>query len=171
MGSKPNESRIENTDLEIHTASTMDVDLFKGLLRKADLLEIDAGAGQTAEEALSEGLETSNPCFAAYWKGEPLCMFGVVPQNTPGDPVQNGSIWMVGTDLVDEMGMAFLRVSRQWFDQLMKQYDTLGNAVDARNEVHIKWLKWLGFDFLAPVPMGPYNLPFIPFYRCNVVHV
>ena len=171
MGSKPHESRLQSEDLKVHIASILDVDLFKNQLRKADLLEIDAGSGMTAEEALLEGLSLSQPCYAAYWKDQPLCMFGVVPMNDPTDPQQMGSVWLFGTDLIDTMGLGFLRASRAWFDSLMLKYGALGNAVDARNEVHIKWLEWLGFELLSPIRMGPYNLPFIPFHRCNVVHV
>ena len=76
---------------------------------------------------------------------------------------------MLGTDLIEEMGISFLRVSRAWVDNLMERYDGVGNAVDARNEVHIKWLQWVGFEFLPAVSMGPFALPFIPFYRCNVL--
>lgn len=171
MGSEPKEPGLQNEDLKVHLASTLDVNLFKTRLRKADLLEIDAASNMTAEEALLEGLELSQPCYAAFWKDQPLCIFGVVPTSDPGDPQQFGNIWLFGTDLIDEMGLGFLRVSRRWFDHLMEKYSGLGNAVDSRNEVHIKWLRWLGFDMLPPVRMGPYNLPFIPFHRCNVVHV
>jgi len=155
----------------VRPATTLDVDIFKEKLRYADKLEIDAGSEMTPEEALLEGIQLSIPCYVAFWKGEPLCIYGVVPTGIPGDPMQYGNVWMFGTDLIDTIGIQFLRSSRAWFDVLMEQYDGLGNAVDARNTVHIKWLEWLGFEFLPPVNMGVYSLPFIPFYRCNVQNV
>lgn len=169
MGREPEKPRLTATHLDVRPASLLDVEIFEPAIRDADRLEIDAASGQTVEEALTEGIENSRPCYAAFWKGKPLCLYGVVPESLPGDPEQFGRIWMLGTPLIEEMGIGFLRVSRGWVDKLMERYDGVGNAVDTRNEVHIKWLLWVGFEFLPAVPMGPFSLPFIPFYRCNVL--
>ena len=44
--------------------------------------------------------------------------------------------------------MTFLRHRRDVTDVLTKDYKILFNYVDAQNELHIKWLKWLDFTFI-----------------------
>lgn len=167
MGRRSDRKRYENPELVVRRANTLDVQVFAPLLRKADELEVDAAAQQTPEEALTDGLKYSDPCYAAFWKGEPLCMFGVVPHNMPEDPERFGAIWLLGTDLIDEMGLGFLRASQQWIEDFSEIYVALGNRVDCRNEAHIKWLNWLGFTLLQPEEFGPYKLLFQEFYKIN----
>jgi hypothetical protein len=46
----------------------------------------------------------------------------------------------------------------------------LWNIVDARNELHIRWLKRFGFVALKKHPqVGPQGLPFFEFVRINHV--
>ena len=46
---------------------------------------------------------------------------------------------------------------KQWH----KRFDLLYNWVDARNKVHVKWLRWLGFIFINK----HHNDQGIPFYE------
>ncbi|WP_438027644.1 hypothetical protein [Sorangium sp. So ce233] len=50
-----------------------------------------------------------------------------------------------------ERPLPFLRNSRAWVDKLMDGYQTLWNVVDARNEIHIRWLRWCGFTILRTI--------------------
>jgi hypothetical protein len=93
--------------------------------------------------------------------GEVIALCGVVATPTPGV----GSVWMVGTKAISRHRTRFLREGRKWLDVKFSDYRCLGNFVDARNELHIRWLKHLGFTFADPIPYGPFGLPFIPFYK------
>ncbi len=47
---------------------------------------------------------------------------------------------------------------------MLDLFPHLQNYVDARNEISIRWLKWLGFRFdPKPVPYGIWGLPFLRF--------
>lgn len=46
------------------------------------------------------------------------------------------------------------RVYRWWLAKLLGRYDVLTNIVGERNLVSIRWLRWLGFAFSAPLPLG-----------------
>ena len=89
-------------------------------------------------------------------------MFGAVPASLLGGV---GVPWMVGTTALNRMRgqKALLRASRATIAGLSARYDVLANMVDARNGAAIRWLRWLGFDVLPPIPHGPDRLPFHPF--------
>lgn len=75
------------------------------------------------------------------------------------------SIWMVGSTLLDEKPVEFLRASIAWVDTQKKLYHTLSNIVDGRNTKHIEWLRWLGFTINpAPCRGGPPGIPFYNFH-------
>lgn len=90
--------------------------------------------------------------------------------NKPGglcgvDPLQNdeGLIWMVGTDRLVEHKTEFLKHSKTWIAEATRPFKVVGNLVHAKNEVHLKWLKWCGFTFLRKVQAGPFNEDFYEF--------
>jgi hypothetical protein len=45
------------------------------------------------------------------------------------------------------------------------------NYTYAKNTVHHRWLKWLGFTFLRKVNLGPEGKPFIEFAKIGVCNV
>ena len=74
--------------------------------------------------------------------------------------------WMVATPLLLAHQFYFLRNCKHWVDKLSAGYTSLINCVDARNEVHIKWLKWCGFTFTHLHPQwGAAKLPFWQFEK------
>jgi hypothetical protein len=82
--------------------------------------------------------------------GRPMGMWGVVAQRA-----DVGAIWMLCTDdLVRDRlnSMRFLREAKTHLDRVQRRYKVLFNFADARNVVHIKWLRWMGFTFIASHP-------------------
>ena len=126
-------------------------------LREADRQEIKAALGQSPREALVEGCVTAKACFMFRDpEGVPTGLFGIVE-----DPTGVGAVaWMVSTDGIERYSMTFLRRCRKWVATLLETYGTLWNYVDARNTVHVKWLRWMGFTLEGPVPYGYQGLPF-----------
>ena len=98
-----------------------------------------------------------------------------VIQNKGGDNValagvddvgkNQGLVWMVATPLLLNHQMEFLRYSKTWIDEACRPYEAVGNLVHAKNEVHLKWLRWCGFTFLRKVRAGPFNEEFYEFMR------
>jgi hypothetical protein len=121
-------------------------------MRKADVDEVRAAAGLDPVQALISGFQDSTPCYTAEWKGEPFLMFGVVPV----DEV-SGAIWLLGTPKVKEARVAFLKESKRVVAAFHDEYPLLFNYVDARNTVHIRWIKWLGFQFINKHPNHGYE--------------
>jgi hypothetical protein len=133
-------------------------------LRIADLQEVSASLGESPISVLEEGIAESDPCYAVTDKaGSVLALFGVVPQ--VGDEGV-GRIWLLGSQELVAERFYFARNSRLWVDCLQDRYSVLWNWVDARNEVHIRWLKWCGFTLTGvDETYGVEGRPFYEFKR------
>lgn len=129
-------------------------------IREADLAEIDAASGLHPLECLRHGFEHSLQPMTVEFMGRPAAMMGVVPAAS-----SSGRIWMLGTDDIDEFKVTFLRQSRMWVEHLCRPFSFVANHVDARNRVHLQWLKWLDFRLMPAKRFGVQGLPFHEFYK------
>lgn len=120
-------------------------------MRPADVAEVKAISGRSPHDALMFSLRRSAVSWTALFDGRPEVMFGIGDLNILA---RVGSPWLLGTDVVETEYRQFLRASRDWSEQLFADYDLLRNFVDDRNEVSKRWLKWLGFTLLDPMPIG-----------------
>lgn len=150
--------------LRVRSGLPRDIDRLSKRLRAADLQEIQAVTGEDSRKALEQGMAWSDPCLVvADPQDRSLALFGVVPDPGQADV---GRVWLLGTDDLVSYSHAFLRNSRKWIEKLHERYPTLWNYVDARNEVHIRWLKWCGFTFLRRIEeYGVERRPFYEFER------
>ena len=130
-------------------------------MSQADRDEVAAAVGMGPYRALKDSLERSVAAWTGMLGDEPICMFGVTPLDILGGV---GSPWLLGTDKIRECPITFLRLNRKYVPQMLGMFPMLVNYVDARHEVSIRWLKWLGFKFdPEPVPYGIWNMPFFRF--------
>ena len=121
-----------------------DVQDLEGCLRPADLKELKAHRVQ-AGPVLQVGLAASDPCLSIEHKGRCIAMFGATPVfEEPG----MGNVWLLGSDEIKDISIQFLRESRKWLGRVAGGYDVLCNVVHEENELHHKWLKFLGFSFV-----------------------
>jgi len=126
-------------------------------LRDADVGEIWAsvGSGHSPLEVIEASARASDHAYIAYWEDEPLCVFGVV---------EGGKIWMMGTDLMSEIPTReVVTASRDILDKMLAAYPKLWNVVWAKNELHIRWLEFMGAEMTETVRLGPYQDQFIMF--------
>lgn len=129
-------------------------------IREEDRNEIKASSGQDPLSALLEGLRLSEVPLAIYHKGQCVAIFGVLDFKT------SGGIWLLATDDLKLLTITFLRRCRKVVNFLNKKHKVLHNFVDCRNQVHINWLKWLGFKFINKVEKhGVEQIPFYEFVR------
>ena len=154
MGSKLRPTKRPNGVAEVRPSRYQDIDQLEDRLRPADLLEIKAG-GTTPREGLSDGLLSCSKAFTVWLDEKPIAIFGVSPVASEGLSV--GALWLMGTPEIEEIKFQFLRDSRKWLKELSENYDLLTNFVHANNELHIKWLRWLGVSIIRHQP------PFLEF--------
>ena len=116
-------------------------------MRQEDKEEIFAYSGTLPKEQMFYCFFSSKPCMTMIGrKGNIMGMYGVVPFSP-----KVGRIWMLGhksmtSDYKDVR--AFLRNSPIELQKFHCNYPQLYNYVDARNETHIKWIKWMGFSII-----------------------
>jgi hypothetical protein len=156
----------------VRPATAQDAHRLAPKLRKADLQEINAASGSTPLAALLRGVVESSKVFAITSPSDPhdvFALFGVAPLTVVGAPTfPIGSVWLLGSEDLNKVAYRFLRESSTWLDELARGYRLLCNVVDARNTTHIRWLRWLGFRFVAHRPgFGRQGEAFIEFCKIN----
>lgn len=126
-------------------------------MRQADRDEVTASSGRSPFEALEYSLGRSVIARTVLVDGVPAGMFGCGDLSVL---TKAGAPWLLGTDDLALAPLQFLRTSLDWRDKLFERYDVLRNLVDDRNAASIRWLKWLGFQFSEPIPVGRAGVPF-----------
>ena len=125
-------------------------------LREADRLELKAHGQKDSYKALVASVRASDKCYTVWIDEEPAAIFGVATIDV--DP-RVGSIWLLGTPKIETIKIQFLRESRRWLEDVSQGYDLLTNVVHQDNDLHIRWLRWLGMSFLNHQP------PFVEFAK------
>lgn len=121
-----------------------DIEYIAPRLREADKAEIKAASGKEPLECLEDAKSHPNlGIWVSLYDGNPEMIFGVT--NGLGEGV--GHPWMLCTDKMAEDPRGFLRICRPWVQGFSRNYPVLVNYVHAKNSLHIRWLKWCGFEF------------------------
>ncbi|MDQ3684467.1 MAG: hypothetical protein M3430_02535 [Acidobacteriota bacterium] len=150
--------------VQVRLAKPEDAAALATRLRVADREEIKAAVGEEPRVVLERSVSWSDPCCAVV-NGEaaPIALFGAVPEANDPDL---GIVWLLASDELIKHHFFVARNSRAWVAELHQRYRVLWNCVDARNEVHIRWLKWCGFKFLRLIEKyGVEQRPFYEFER------
>ena len=108
---------------------------------------------------LFDGL-TGGKCWTVEWNNKVVAMFGVVRKdNITGIP------WMLASDDLKHIKKSFLKECHDYVELMFDGFEVLTNYVWAKNDVHIQWLKWLGFKFFDAKPFGYDRELFYEFYK------
>lgn len=126
-------------------------------VRQADRDELWSGWRSKPEDSLRHGIERSSHCYTAMVNFQPICMVGVVPESLLGS---TGVVWLIGTDLIVDHQIGFLRRCRPYFGKMRGMYSYMHNYVSAQNTDALRWLAWLGFTIQPAAPFGPDGAPF-----------
>ena len=87
-------------------------------------------------------------------------MFGV-----QGQIGKDAAVWMLASKDIEKVTIPFLRQNKAVINFINQLHPVLHNVVDARNTLHLKWLKWCGFTFINKQNIGYENKPFYSFVR------
>lgn len=127
-------------------------------LRAEDVTELYYATGKTPLQVLRKSYELSNKCWAVIYKEKVIALFGVSDAGKVGVP------WMLASDELKDIKKSFLRECKDYVARMGEGHDLLTNYVWVGNEIHIQWLKWLGFTFLDPIEYGFAKKPFMQFF-------
>jgi hypothetical protein len=115
-------------------------------LRREDEREILAW-GLEPMEAIELSCRSSSKLFTVLVDGRVALIFGAGPKLLDGKPA--GAIWMLSTSLLEKFGQPISRHARRWIGELQREYSILWNEAHRSNDLHIRWIKWLGFEVVA----------------------
>jgi len=154
--------------LKVVDATKTQAESLSQSLRAADLREIKAFSNLSPIQELQRPLlnKQAHTYSVVDAEGFVYAMFGV--SRTCLYPLKVGAPWMLASDnIFKEHKREFLKQSPTWIDFLGKEYDVLENFVYARNEIHIRWLKHVGFEFVQY--MEKWGAQKEPFWRFRMV--
>lgn len=117
-----------------------DIQYLADNLREADRLEA-THLGFTPIDGLTLSFLNSEVCYSGYLGDELVCVFGVCVHDGFAAP------WMMGTPAMSKVKRETLTWASAVKAQLSDKYPLLLNYVWAGNTTHIRWIKWLGFEF------------------------
>lgn len=147
----------------IRRAGVADAVALAPRLREADRNECRAFLGLPPEAVLPLSVQTDKAWTFVDDLGVPQGMFGVSPVD---QHPYFGIVWMATSPEIVKHRKALVRLAPQWLAHLHDLYPLLGNHIDARNELHVRWLKRMGFSFLRTLPdFGAERRPFHEFAR------
>lgn len=112
-------------------------------LRQQDVAELEA-LGRDPRDALLEAVSSCGVLvFTIHVDGRAAGVFGAMATAVPGV----GAAWMLGTDNLLSIRRELVREGVRWINFLNTVYPVLTNYVDERNDISIRWLERLGFEF------------------------
>ena len=153
--------KIHNPFMRI--ATVQDAKQLATILREDDIAECKAHSNIGPEEALVVGVQLSHLPIGIFLNDNHcIAIVGVVPETK-----KVGRIWLLASDdLKLNLSYRFLKHCHKVCDLLNKSFPVLYNHVDARNDLHIKWLKWMKFTFINKVnDFGYEKRPFYEFIK------
>lgn len=106
--------------------------------------------------------------------GLPMLIFGADDHTQFQSWGPSAYIWMLACEGIEKHSRQIARESRAWTQAVIAVHGPHAyghNMVDARNALHIRWLKWCGAQFtgVSYCPTDP-NIPFLEFYIPPCVH-
>ncbi len=119
-----------------------------------DRREVEEGHGYDPTVILPSTYDMGDSVYFKVPNGELAGIAGVHDK---------GQIWMLCTPAILKYPVTFAREAKRYVDS--REEKLLWNIVDKRNTVHLKLLKFLGFQFLRELKHGPNKLTFIEFCR------
>ncbi len=151
-----------NGTIEIRPATKRDGDWLATRLRKADRREIWSAYGMDGEAGFWAAFNNSEDTYSVVWKEKVVVIFGVCLLSRLSN---QGGIWMLATDQLDEIGVSFARNTRKIIQEFLTRYSSLVNWVDCRNTQSIAWLRINVFEIREARPYGVFGEPFHYFYQ------
>ncbi|MCG7949118.1 MAG: DUF2833 domain-containing protein [Candidatus Thiodiazotropha taylori] len=120
-------------------------------LRVADMRELRALSSKPYPEIVKTSIKVSTEAYTLRVDDQLLCIFGMGVLSIAS---LEGAPWMIGTEAINQHRRAFLEASKEVSTSMLKRYAYLRQFVDVRNTLAVRWLKWLGFEFSDPMPIG-----------------
>lgn len=111
--------------------------------RKEDWIECVTLRGLPPDQWLGDNYKPGTTYVIFNAQGENVALGGC---DDAGQ--RQGLIWLIATPSIMNHQIEFLKHCKTWIDEVSRPFRLVGNMVDARNTVHVRWLQWCGFHFI-----------------------
>jgi hypothetical protein len=125
--------------IEIRPAIALDAIAIASRLRERDRAVIEHHG--PALDVIQREMENSVMCLTALYEGRVALIWGA---RTPAPFDDRAYLWMIGTSLIEEHPIAFLRHSRKAMRYMTSHFRTLYGEVECDYLASQRWLEWLG---------------------------
>lgn len=85
--------------------------------------------------------------FVGLVEGQYACCWGLVPPSLMSDKAY---LWLQTTPLAEENKFLFVRHSQRCIEVMLEEYGELVGFCRPDNAAAIRWIEWLGGDFVRP---------------------
>lgn len=132
-------------------------------LREDDIKECFASHGENWKEIeFNEIMSSDSYIVIGIDKNDlPVCMGGICEKQN-----NEGVVWFLSTDEIKKHKISMLKELKKEFEKFDENFSITYNFIYKNNFIAKNWLKWIGFKFDIPHPVGM-NVPegFEFFYR------
>lgn len=151
--------------IEERDASLQDIKVLANNLRKEDEREIRTMTQEEPIKSMIRGFLVSDMCKVVYLNKKLVLIYGV----SKTSEAEVGCPYMLATDELPKIGLRFVRNSKHRIDEMHEFYPILFNYIDSRNSLHLKWLKWCGFEIIGEKFFN--NVKFHRFIKRKLIYV
>ncbi len=136
-------------------------------LRIEDVRECAAMSGNHPLQSLLTAVLEGTECQTIVGDdGEIIGMFGI--HHLPDFGENQACVWMMSSPSLSKIKRAFIERTGGILRGFHMKFPLLWNLVDARNDVHIHWLRRVGFVFINRYDnFGPEQRTFYEFVRID----
>ena len=132
-------------------------------MREEDRREVE-GLGYHAGILPVLIMESNDP-VVFYDKDRPDQIMGVAGICPDQKDPNAGVIWMLCTPHIANKPIKFIKEARKWIAESEVGYKYLWNLADARNHLHHRFLRMMGFKSLKTQHPAPYYIPYLEIVR------
>jgi hypothetical protein len=148
--------------MNLHEKPTTQADINSLIenIREEDRREIISKTGsEDIKKTLVNGWLISDYCNSFFKDDVLIGIYGVVA----AEKKEIGSPFMLLTKEIKSTPIGFLKHCREKVSDMEKRYSILFNYIDSRNDLHLRWLKWLGFEIINEKIFN--KVPFYGFFK------
>jgi len=129
-------------------------------IRDADKEEVIAKTGkQDFKKVIVQGWLMADTCKTVLVDNKVAFVYGIVES----DHKDIGSPFMLATPLVSKIKIPLIRNCRQRVYEMEQKYKMLFNYIDSRNDLHLRFIKWCGFEIINEKIFN--NVKFYGFFK------
>lgn len=134
--------------ITVERATEEDIREFAANIRDMDAKEVEVVSGIPFKDQVEDLIKYRKDTKVVKYNGVILCIGGWYHEMLDWCLYSEGVVgWMLLTNAVEDHKIEFLRWSKELVKTLLESYPAITNVVYAKNELHIKYLKFLGAEF------------------------